>query len=118
MNVCVYEHVCVRACQGAFWGLMGGLAMGLARMGAEFYYGTGSCVFPSPCPAVICGVHYLYFSIIQFIATGLLVLFVSYNTPPIDDKHVSVILSSQVKETRSHYRLMINTVLIWILNPT
>lgn len=64
--------------------------MGLARMGAEFTFGTGSCVFPSPCPAAVCGVHYLYFSIIQFISTGLLVLFVSYNTPPIEDKHVSV----------------------------
>ncbi|XP_012693358.3 sodium/glucose cotransporter 2 [Clupea harengus] len=73
---------------GAFWGLMGGLAMGLARLGAEFAFGTGSCVFPSSCPTVVCGVHYLYFSIIQFFCTGLLALFVSYNTPPIEDTHL------------------------------
>uniref|UniRef100_A0AAY4CQP1 Sodium/glucose cotransporter 2 n=1 Tax=Denticeps clupeoides TaxID=299321 RepID=A0AAY4CQP1_9TELE len=73
---------------GAFWGLMGGLAIGLSRMGAEFAFGTGSCVFPSNCPDIVCGVHYLYFAIILFFCTIVLVFLVSYNTPPVDDKHV------------------------------
>uniref|UniRef100_A0A8B9H1I8 Sodium/glucose cotransporter 2 n=1 Tax=Astyanax mexicanus TaxID=7994 RepID=A0A8B9H1I8_ASTMX len=73
---------------GAFWGLMGGLLMGLCRMGPEFYFGSGSCLFPSNCPKLICGVHYLYFAVLLFFCTGILVLLVSYWTPPINDRHV------------------------------
>lgn len=74
--------------QGAFWGLMGGLAIGLCRMVPEFWFGTGSCIFPSDCPFIVCGIHYLHFGIILFICTSVLILMVSYCTPPIDDKHV------------------------------
>ncbi|XP_048467368.1 sodium/glucose cotransporter 1 [Rhincodon typus] len=74
--------------QGAFWGLMFGLATGLSRMIAEFAYGTGSCVTPSECPRIICGIHYLYFAIILFVATILMVLIVSFLTKPIDDVHL------------------------------
>ncbi|XP_060799240.1 sodium/glucose cotransporter 2 isoform X2 [Neoarius graeffei] len=73
---------------GAFWGLMGGLVMGLCRMGPEFYFGSGTCLVPSTCPSLICGVHYLYFAVLLFICTGILVLLVSCCTPPIDDKHL------------------------------
>uniref|UniRef100_A0A4W4GPN0 Solute carrier family 5 member 2 n=1 Tax=Electrophorus electricus TaxID=8005 RepID=A0A4W4GPN0_ELEEL len=73
---------------GAFWGLMGGLLMGLCRMGPEFYFGSDSCLFPSNCPELICGVHYLYFAVLLFFCTGALVLLVSCCTPPIDDKHL------------------------------
>ncbi|XP_077065016.1 sodium/glucose cotransporter 2 [Siphateles boraxobius] len=73
---------------GAFWGLMGGLVIGLCRMVPEFAYGSGNCIYPSNCPKLICGVHYLYFAVLLFFCTNILVLFVSYNTPPIDDKHL------------------------------
>uniref|UniRef100_A0A672Q1A5 Solute carrier family 5 member 2 n=1 Tax=Sinocyclocheilus grahami TaxID=75366 RepID=A0A672Q1A5_SINGR len=73
---------------GAFWGLMGGLVMGLCRMVPEFAYGSGSCLFPSECPTLICGVHYLYFAVLLFFCTAILVLFISNNTPPIEDKHL------------------------------
>ncbi|XP_030632275.1 sodium/glucose cotransporter 2 isoform X2 [Chanos chanos] len=73
---------------GAFWGLIGGLMMGLSRMAAEFVFGTGSCLFPTDCPGIVCGVHYLYFAIILFLCTGILVLVISYCTPSIDDKHL------------------------------
>ncbi|MCJ8739759.1 hypothetical protein PDJAM_G00050820 [Pangasius djambal] len=73
---------------GAFWGLMGGLVMGLCRIGPEFYFGSGSCLVPSKCPPLICGVHYLYFAVLLFFCTGVLVLLVSCCTPPIDDKHL------------------------------
>uniref|UniRef100_A0A8C5RFT2 Solute carrier family 5 member 2 n=1 Tax=Laticauda laticaudata TaxID=8630 RepID=A0A8C5RFT2_LATLA len=75
--------------QGAFWGMMGGLAIGMARMIPEFIYGTGSCLFPSNCPRLICGVHYLYFAIILFLATAAIAVGVSLCTSPIPDKHVS-----------------------------
>lgn len=75
--------------QGAFWGLIGGLLMGLARLIPEFSFGSGSCVQPSACPAFLCGVHYLYFAIMLFLCSGLLTLLVSLCTAPIPRKHVS-----------------------------
>ncbi|XP_064425479.1 sodium/glucose cotransporter 2 [Latimeria chalumnae] len=73
---------------GAFWGLLGGLMVGLARMISEFVYGSGSCIFPSNCPWIICGIHYLYFAIILFLITCLLILGASLCTPAIPDKHL------------------------------
>ncbi|XP_069475947.1 sodium/glucose cotransporter 1 [Ambystoma mexicanum] len=74
--------------QGAFWGLVIGLLIGLSRMITEFAYGTGTCLHPSNCPTIICGVHYLYFAIILFVASCIIVLAVSLMTPAIDDKHL------------------------------
>ncbi|XP_059906276.1 sodium/glucose cotransporter 1 [Gadus macrocephalus] len=73
---------------GAFYGLMIGLAIGLSRMIAEFAFGTGTCAQPSDCPEIICGVHYLYFSIILFIISCILIVGISLATKPIDDKHL------------------------------
>lgn len=75
--------------QGAFWGLIGGLLMGLARLIPEFVFGSGSCVRPSACPALLCRVHYLYFAIVLFVCSGLLTLVVSLCSAPIPQKHVS-----------------------------
>ncbi|XP_061065341.1 sodium/glucose cotransporter 2 isoform X1 [Eubalaena glacialis] len=74
--------------KGAFWGLIGGLLMGLARLVPEFSFGSGSCVRPSACPALLCRVHYLYFAIVLFVCSGLLTLVVSLCTPPIPRKHL------------------------------
>ncbi|XP_045399185.1 LOW QUALITY PROTEIN: sodium/glucose cotransporter 2 [Lemur catta] len=74
--------------KGAFWGLTGGLLIGLARLIPEFSFGTGSCVRPSACPALLCGVHYLYFAIVLFLCSGLLILIVSLCTAPIPRKHL------------------------------
>ncbi|KAM5312376.1 solute carrier family 5 member 4 isoform 2-T2 [Glossophaga mutica] len=74
--------------QGAFWGLILGLVMGLIRMIAEFAYGTGSCLAASYCPKIICGVHYLYFAIILFFVSILVILGVSLLTKPIPDVHL------------------------------
>ncbi|XP_030598140.1 sodium/glucose cotransporter 1-like isoform X2 [Archocentrus centrarchus] len=73
---------------GAFYGLIIGLCIGLTRMITEFVYGTGSCAEPSNCPTVICGVHYLYFGIILFVISCLIILTVSLMTKPINDKHL------------------------------
>ncbi|XP_065502130.1 sodium/glucose cotransporter 1 isoform X2 [Caloenas nicobarica] len=74
--------------QGAFWGLMVGLLVGLSRMIAEFAYGTGSCAVPSNCPFIICGIHYLYFAIILFGVSTIVMLAVSFMTKPIPDIHL------------------------------
>lgn len=68
---------------------MAGLVIGLIRMITEFAYGTGSCLAPSNCPTIICGVHYMYFAIIVFFVTVLIVLGISFLTKPIPDVHVS-----------------------------
>ncbi|XP_050570168.1 sodium/glucose cotransporter 1 isoform X5 [Cygnus atratus] len=74
--------------QGAFWGLIFGLLAGLSRMITEFAYGTGSCVTPSNCPFIICGIHYLYFAIILFGVSVIVILAVSFMTKPIPDVHL------------------------------
>ncbi|KAK4813276.1 hypothetical protein QYF61_019079 [Mycteria americana] len=74
--------------QGAFWGLMVGLLTGLSRMIAEFAYGTGNCVTPSNCPFIICGIHYLYFAMILFGVSAIVILAVSFMTKPIPDVHL------------------------------
>ncbi|XP_055972561.1 solute carrier family 5 member 4 isoform X1 [Sorex fumeus] len=74
--------------QGAFWGLMVGFVIGLIRMIMEFAYGTGSCLAPSNCPKIICGVHYLYFAIILSFITSVVVLGISLLTKPIPDVHL------------------------------
>ncbi|KAM4649584.1 sodium/glucose cotransporter 1 isoform 2-T2 [Amazona ochrocephala] len=73
---------------GAFWGLIVGLLAGLGRMISEFAYGTGSCVTPSKCPFIICGIHYLYFAIILFGVSAIVILAVSFMTKPIPDVHL------------------------------
>ncbi|XP_062340323.1 sodium/glucose cotransporter 1 [Osmerus eperlanus] len=73
---------------GAFYGLLIGLCIGLSRMIAEFAYGTGSCANPSVCPTIICGVHYLYFSIILFSISCILIVSISLMTEPIEDKYL------------------------------
>uniref|UniRef100_A0A452FF57 Solute carrier family 5 member 4 n=1 Tax=Capra hircus TaxID=9925 RepID=A0A452FF57_CAPHI len=74
--------------QGAFWGLIVGFVIGLIRMIAEFVYGTGSCLAASNCPRVICGVHYLYFALILFFVSILIILGISLLTKPIPDVHL------------------------------
>ncbi|KAM7051271.1 solute carrier family 5 member 4 isoform 1-T1 [Molossus nigricans] len=74
--------------QGAFWGLIVGLVVGLFRMIAEFAFGTGSCLAASDCPKVICGVHYLYFAMILFLISVLVILGISLLTKPIPDIHL------------------------------
>ncbi|XP_051009218.1 solute carrier family 5 member 4-like [Acomys russatus] len=74
--------------QGAFWGLMVGLVVGLIRMIAEFIYGTGTCLAPSNCPTIICGVHYTYFAIILFSLSIFVILGISFLTKPIPDVHL------------------------------
>uniref|UniRef100_A0A8I6AKD1 Sodium/glucose cotransporter 1 n=1 Tax=Rattus norvegicus TaxID=10116 RepID=A0A8I6AKD1_RAT len=73
---------------GAFWGLILGFLIGISRMITEFAYGTGSCMEPSNCPKIICGVHYLYFAIILFAISVVTVLVISLLTKPIPDVHL------------------------------
>uniref|UniRef100_A0A8C3WLT3 Sodium/glucose cotransporter 2 n=1 Tax=Catagonus wagneri TaxID=51154 RepID=A0A8C3WLT3_9CETA len=74
--------------QGAFWRLTDGLLIGFCRMVSEFAYGSWSCSMNSRCPVIICGMHYLYFAVILFTISLLIILGVCLFTDPIPDKHL------------------------------
>ncbi|KAM9848261.1 sodium/glucose cotransporter 4 [Aulostomus maculatus] len=74
--------------QGAFWGLMIGLVVGVVRMVLEFSYTAPSCGQPDGRPAVLAHVHYLYFALILLTITCLITAAVSLATPPIPKEHL------------------------------
>ncbi|XP_060933714.1 sodium/glucose cotransporter 4 [Limanda limanda] len=74
--------------QGAFWGLMGGLVVGLIRMVLEFSYRPPSCGQPDHRPAILADVHYLYFALILLALTCLVIAAVSLATAPIPKEHL------------------------------
>ncbi|XP_013874870.1 sodium/glucose cotransporter 4 [Austrofundulus limnaeus] len=74
--------------QGAFWGLMIGLVVGLTRMIVEFAYSPPSCGQPDSRPAVLTDVHYLYFALILLAFTCLVIIAVSLATAPIPKEHL------------------------------
>uniref|UniRef100_A0A8C0JA43 Sodium/mannose cotransporter SLC5A10 n=1 Tax=Chelonoidis abingdonii TaxID=106734 RepID=A0A8C0JA43_CHEAB len=71
--------------QGAFWGLMLGLALGLARMGLEFAYPSPRCGVPDERPALVKDVHYLHFAILLCALTAGAVVGISLLSRPPSD---------------------------------
>uniref|UniRef100_A0A4W5M3V5 Solute carrier family 5 member 2 n=1 Tax=Hucho hucho TaxID=62062 RepID=A0A4W5M3V5_9TELE len=65
---------------------------GCAIWGQFVWLGSG-------CPTLVCGVHYLYFTVLLFFCTSFLVLLVSYCTLAIDNKHVSASLCYSKEES-------------------
>ncbi|CAM9527260.1 unnamed protein product [Bubo scandiacus] len=68
--------------QGAFWGLMAGLALGLARLGLELAYPPPHCGVPDWRPWLLTDIHYLHFAVLLGTATGAVVMGASLLTPP------------------------------------
>ncbi|KAM6244462.1 sodium/mannose cotransporter SLC5A10 isoform 2-T2 [Spheniscus humboldti] len=69
--------------QGAFWGLMAGLVLGLARMGLELVYPVPRCGVPDRRPWLLADIHYLHFAVLLCAATGAVVAGGSLLTPPL-----------------------------------
>ncbi|NXY01705.1 SC5AA protein, partial [Pteruthius melanotis] len=69
--------------QGAFWGLMTGLALGLARMGLELAHPTPLCGVPDRRPWLLADIHYLHFSVLLATVTAAIVVGGSLLTPPV-----------------------------------
>ncbi|KAM6249957.1 sodium/mannose cotransporter SLC5A10 [Porphyrio hochstetteri] len=69
--------------QGAFWGLMAGLALGLARMGLELAHPVPHCGDPDQRPWLLADIHYLHFAVLLCAATGIVVVVGSLLTPPL-----------------------------------
>ncbi|XP_050924416.1 sodium/glucose cotransporter 4-like isoform X2 [Lates calcarifer] len=78
--------------QGAFWGLMTGLVVGLIRMVLEFSYVAPSCGQPDHRPAILADVHYLYFALILLGLTCLIIAAVSLATAPIPKEHADLVV--------------------------
>ncbi|KAI0208915.1 Sodium/glucose cotransporter 4 [Lamellibrachia satsuma] len=74
--------------QGAFWGLMVGLVIGLIRFITESCYPRVPCGDESTVPSVISRVHYLHFGILLFGIVCIVTIVISMLTEPIDEKHL------------------------------
>uniref|UniRef100_A0A7N6BTJ7 Sodium/mannose cotransporter SLC5A10 n=1 Tax=Anabas testudineus TaxID=64144 RepID=A0A7N6BTJ7_ANATE len=85
--------------QGAFWGLMVGLVVGVCRMVLEFGFAPPRCGVVDSAPAVLRGVHYLHFAILLCGLTAIVVTIVSLLTPPPSQEQVSLssLLSTPVE---------------------
>uniref|UniRef100_A0A8C5DDS7 Sodium/mannose cotransporter SLC5A10 n=1 Tax=Gouania willdenowi TaxID=441366 RepID=A0A8C5DDS7_GOUWI len=68
--------------QGAFWGLMVGLVVGVCRMVLEFAFPPPRCGVEDSAPDLLRGVHYLHFAILLCGLTAIVVAIVSLLTPP------------------------------------
>ncbi|CAL1601233.1 unnamed protein product [Knipowitschia caucasica] len=68
--------------QGAFWGLMVGLVVGVCRMVLEFAFPPLRCGLEDSAPAVLRDIHYLHFAILLCGLTAMVVVTVSLVTPP------------------------------------
>ncbi|XP_067938623.1 sodium/glucose cotransporter 4-like [Watersipora subatra] len=75
--------------QGAFWGLMVGLVVGMIRFIWEFSYGPAPpCGEEDTRHALISQVHYLHFGIILFVIVVAVTVVISMLTKPIDPCHL------------------------------
>ncbi|KAL4218732.1 hypothetical protein ACF0H5_021320 [Mactra antiquata] len=74
--------------RGAFFGLVFGMAVGVARFISEYAYGKTSCgdADSERIPSIIRNFHYLYFSLFLFVVTGLVAMVISLITKPIDKR--------------------------------
>ncbi|XP_060061914.1 sodium/glucose cotransporter 4 isoform X2 [Erinaceus europaeus] len=74
---------------GAFWGLLFGLAVGLARMILEFSYPAPACGEVDRRPPVLKDFHYLYFAILLCGLTAIVIVTVSLCTTPIPEEKLA-----------------------------
>ncbi|KAM8812552.1 sodium/mannose cotransporter SLC5A10 isoform 2-T2 [Rhynchonycteris naso] len=68
--------------QGAFWGLMAGLAVGATRLVLEFLYPAPPCGDVDTRPAILSGIHYLHFAVALFVFSGAGIVAGSLLTSP------------------------------------
>uniref|UniRef100_A0A5F9C9D9 Sodium/mannose cotransporter SLC5A10 n=1 Tax=Oryctolagus cuniculus TaxID=9986 RepID=A0A5F9C9D9_RABIT len=68
--------------QGAFWGLLAGLAVGATRLVLEFLHPAPPCGAADTRPAVLSQLHYLHFAVALFVLTGAVAVAGSLLTPP------------------------------------
>ncbi|XP_053220162.1 sodium/glucose cotransporter 5 isoform X5 [Podarcis raffonei] len=77
--------------QGAFWGLMVGLVIGLSRMALEFAHPTPRCGVPDRRPSLVKDLHYLHFATLLFLLTAMVVAGISLLTQPPTESQVKFV---------------------------
>jgi len=78
---------------GAFWGLMGGLVIGLIRFVLEYSYQVPACGSDKERPpewwyTLVGNIHFLNFGVILWIISGVITVIVSLLTPPIEKDYL------------------------------
>lgn len=68
--------------QGAFWGLLSGLAIGIARMVADWLVPAPACGLEDTRPFILKDFHFLHFAILVFSLALVVAVAVSIVTPP------------------------------------
>lgn len=61
--------------------MLAGHALGVTRMVLDLVYQKPACGYPDVRPAILAGIHYLYFSIILTVVTASVVVLISMFTP-------------------------------------
>ncbi|NWV20058.1 SC5A9 protein, partial [Origma solitaria] len=77
---------------GAFWGLMIGLPIGLVRMIMELVYSAPSCGEEDTRPAVLKNLHYLYFSLVLWVFSTIVIVIISLCTSPIPEEKLDSLM--------------------------
>ncbi|XP_063795653.1 sodium/glucose cotransporter 4 isoform X2 [Pseudophryne corroboree] len=72
--------------QGAFWGLVIGLVVGVIRMVMDFVYTAPNCGEVDERPSVLKDVHYLYFALLLFGLTAIICIVISLCTQAMPDE--------------------------------
>ena len=75
--------------QGAFWGLMAGMVIGVTRMITDFCFPEPECEAPDTRPAIVTKFHYMYFAMMLFWLTGIVMIVVSLFTKAPEEGDVS-----------------------------
>jgi len=86
----LYKNFVFRIIQGAFWGLIAGLFVGIIRFIWEYTYTAMPCQLEhlDKRPAIV-RFNFLYFSILLFFISAIVTIVVSLLTKPIPEKYVS-----------------------------
>uniref|UniRef100_H2YDP8 Uncharacterized protein n=1 Tax=Ciona savignyi TaxID=51511 RepID=H2YDP8_CIOSA len=74
--------------QGAFWGFVVGVAVGVTRLVLDFVYPAPACDQVDTRPNIIAKVNYLYVAVVVFVVSSLVAVAVSFLGEPIPYKKV------------------------------
>lgn len=74
--------------------MMVGFIIGAVKMAVDFSYLAPKCGEPDQRPAIIVDLHYMYFAMILFWITTIVILVISAFTKPLPDANVSRYLTN------------------------
>lgn len=107
----LYPYTTYIIFQGAFWGLMIGLVIGLTRFIWEYVYSVPPCGEGEKDirPDIISKVHYLHFGILLFGIVFIATTVISLLTAPIDDCHVSRTILNWLRVIRMCFKMVLKS---------